>query len=95
MAKYIGIFATACLTRRQLQDLVSHLSQQGEVYCEKAFAGLIDGVLVCLFNAPNREALDAFCRGTGWWRNTSGELTWKAGTANSFPCEWEKGLDKK
>ena len=61
MAKYIGIFATACLTRRQLQDLVSRLSQQGEVYCEKAFAGLIDGVLVCLFNAPNREALDAFC----------------------------------
>jgi hypothetical protein len=44
MAKYIGIFATACLTRRQLQDLVARLSQQGEVYCEKAFAGLIDGV---------------------------------------------------
>jgi len=60
MAKYIGIFATACLTRRQLQDLIARLSQQGEVYCEKAFAGLIDGVLVCLFNAPNREALDAF-----------------------------------
>jgi hypothetical protein len=65
MAKYIGIFATACLTRRQLQDLVSHLSQRGEVYCEKAFAGLIDGVLVCLFNAPNREALDAFCHRHG------------------------------
>jgi len=65
MAKYIGIFATTCLTRRQLQDLVSHLSQRGEVYCEKAFAGLIDGVLVCLFNAPNREALDAFCHQHG------------------------------
>jgi hypothetical protein len=65
MAKYIGIFATACLTRRQLQDLVARLSQQGEVYCEKAFAGLIDGVLVCLFNAPNREALDAFCHRHG------------------------------
>ncbi len=65
MAKYIGVFVTACLTRRQLQDLVSHLSQQGEVYCEKAFAGLIDGVLVCLFNAPNREALDAFCHRHG------------------------------
>jgi len=65
MAKYIGVFATACLTRRQLQDLISHLSQRGEVYCEKAFAGLIDGVLVCLFNAPNREALDAFCHQNG------------------------------
>ena len=65
MAKYIGVFATACLTRRQLQELVSHLSQQGEVYCEKAFAGLIDGVLVCLFNAPNREALDTFCHQHG------------------------------
>jgi hypothetical protein len=31
---------------------------------------------------------------TGWWRNTSGELTWKAGTANLFPCEREKGLTK-
>jgi len=65
MAKYIVVFATACLTRRQLQDLISHLSQRGEVYCEKAFAGLIDDVLVCLFNAPNREALDAFCHQNG------------------------------
>lgn len=65
MAKYIGVFATACLTHRQLRDLVSHLSQKGEVYCEKAFAGLVDGVLVCLFNAPNRKALDAFCHQHG------------------------------
>ncbi len=60
MAKYIGVFATACLTRRQLQELIERLSQQGEVRCEKAYAGLIDGVLLCLFQAPNREALNAF-----------------------------------
>lgn len=65
MAKYIGIFATACLTRRQLQELISHLSQPGEVRCEKAYAGLVDGVLVCLFQAPNREALNAFCHQHG------------------------------
>lgn len=65
MAKYIGVFVTACLTRRQLQDLVARLSQEGEVRCEKAYAGLVDGVLICLFQAPNREALDAFCHQHG------------------------------
>jgi len=65
MPKFLGIFPTANLTRRQLQELVSHLTQRGEVYCEKAYAGLIDGVLVCLFNAPNREVLDTFCHQHG------------------------------
>lgn len=65
MAKFLGIFLTANLTSRQLQELVSHLTQRGEVYCEKAYVGLIDGVLVCLFNAPNREALETFCHQHG------------------------------
>ncbi|MCS7263249.1 MAG: hypothetical protein NZ805_00280 [Armatimonadetes bacterium] len=65
MAKYIGVFATACLTRRQLQDLVARLSQEGEVRCEKAYAGLVDGILVCLFQAPNRDALNDFLQQNG------------------------------
>jgi hypothetical protein len=28
--------------------------------CEKAYAGIVSGVLVCLFSAPSREALDEF-----------------------------------
>ncbi len=65
MAKYIGVFATACLTRRQLQELFVRLSQPGEVRCEKAYAGLVAGVLVGVFQAPSREALEAFLQQNG------------------------------
>ncbi len=65
MAKYIGVFATACLTRRQLQELFVRLSQPGEVRCEKAYAGLVAGVLVGVFQAPSREALEAFFQQNG------------------------------
>ncbi len=65
MAKYLSVFATACLTRRQLQELVARLSQPGEVRCEKAYAGIVAGVLVCLFDAPAREALEAFLQQNG------------------------------
>ena len=60
MAKYLGVYATACLTRRQLQELVTKLMEPGEVRCEKAYAGIVSGVLVCLFTAPSREALEEF-----------------------------------
>ncbi|GBC98163.1 hypothetical protein HRbin17_00660 [bacterium HR17] len=60
MPKYLAVYATACLTRRQLQELVATLMQPGEVRCEKAYAGIVAGVLVCLFNAPSRESLDEF-----------------------------------
>ncbi len=65
MAKYMGVFATACLTRRQLQELIGRLSQPGEVRCEKAYAGLVAGVLVCLFDTPAREALEGFLQQQG------------------------------
>ena len=51
---------TACLTRRQLQELVAKLMEPGEVRCEKAYAGIGSGVRICLFSAPSREALDDF-----------------------------------
>ncbi len=48
-----------------MQELVYHLSQPGEVRCEKAYAGFVDGILVCLFQAPNREALISFLQQHG------------------------------
>lgn len=62
MPKYLAVYATACLTRRQIQELVERLSQPGEVRCEKAYAGIVAGVLVCLFSAPSKEALEEFQR---------------------------------
>lgn len=84
MPKYLGVYVTACLTRRQLQELVEKLTQPGEVCCEKAYAGIVSGVLVCLFNAPNKEALDEFQKRHGMvaehlWRidleSQDGQLT--------------------
>ncbi|MCS7225316.1 MAG: hypothetical protein NZ959_12315 [Armatimonadetes bacterium] len=65
MPKYVGVYATACLTRGQLEELVGKLLKDEEVTCEKAYAGIVAGVLLCLFQAPDRETLDEFQKRMG------------------------------
>lgn len=65
MPKYLGVYQTACLTRKQIQDLVTQLSQPGEVRCEKAYVGIASGVMVLLFTAPSKEAFDEFQKQKG------------------------------
>ncbi len=65
MPKYLAVYATACLTRGQLEDLVRKIRERGDVACEKAYAGFVSGVLVCLFDAPDRDTLDAFQKEVG------------------------------
>ncbi len=66
MPKYIGVYTTACLTRKQLENLVRQLlAAEGEVRCEKAYASTTAGQLICVFAAASKEAMDAFQKQQG------------------------------
>ncbi|MGQ9462712.1 MAG: hypothetical protein ACUVTP_08130 [Candidatus Fervidibacter sp.] len=65
MPKYLGVYQTACLTRKQIQELVAQLSQPGKVSCEKAYVGIASGVMILLFTALSREAFDEFQKQKG------------------------------
>ncbi|GBC99201.1 hypothetical protein HRbin17_01722 [bacterium HR17] len=74
MPKYLGVYTTACLTRKQLENLVKQLlTDEGEVRCEKAYASTVAGQLVCLFSSPSKEAMDDYQKRHGlvpehFWR---------------------------
>jgi hypothetical protein len=64
--KYIGVYTTACLTRKQLENLVRQLlTADGEVRCEKAYASTIAGQLICVFAAASKEAMETFQKQQG------------------------------
>ncbi len=66
MPKYLGVYTTACLTRKQLEQLVKQLlAGDGEVRCGKAYASTVAGQLICLFSAPSKEAMDAYQKQRG------------------------------
>lgn len=61
MPKYLGVYTTACLTRKQLENLVKRLmAEKGDVRCEKAYVSIVVGKLICLFSATTKEAMDAY-----------------------------------
>lgn len=67
MPKYLGVYVTACLTRKQLENLVKQLlAEDGEVRCEKAYASIVEGKLICVFSAPSREAMDNYQKQHGF-----------------------------
>ncbi len=67
MPKYLGVYETACLTRRQLENLVKQLlAEDGEVKCEKAYVSIAAGKLICVFYAPTKEAMDAYQKQHGF-----------------------------
>lgn len=74
MPKYIGVYTTACLTRRQLENFVKQLlAEDGDVRCEKAYASIVAGKLICVFAAASKEAMDAYQKERGlvpehFWR---------------------------
>ncbi len=85
MPKYLGVYTTACLTRRQLENLVKQLmTGEGDVRCEKAYASIVAGKLICVFSATSKEAMDDYQKQNGlvpehFWRidleTMDGELT--------------------
>ncbi|MCS7193052.1 MAG: hypothetical protein NZ805_15205 [Armatimonadetes bacterium] len=74
MPKYVGVYTTACLTRKQLENLVKQLlAGDGDVRCEKAYASTVSGQLICVFRASSKEAMDDYQKQKGlmpdqFWR---------------------------
>lgn len=67
MPKYLGVYVTACLTRKQLENFVKQLlAEGGEVQCEKAYVSIVEGRLICLFSAPSKEAMDEYQKRHGF-----------------------------
>jgi len=72
--KYLGVYTTACLTRKQLENLVKQLLERnGDVRCEKAYASIVAGKLICVFSATTKEAMDDYQKQNGlvpehFWR---------------------------
>ncbi|MFN4180329.1 MAG: hypothetical protein ACK4I8_08455 [Armatimonadota bacterium] len=59
MPKYLGIYETACLTRKQLENFVKQLlAGNRETRCEKAYASTTAGQIICIFSTPSKEAMD-------------------------------------
>lgn len=67
MPKYLGVYTTACLTRKQLENLVKQLLEEsGEVRCEKAYASIVAGKLICVFSATSKEAMESYQKQRGF-----------------------------
>ncbi len=74
MPKYLGVYTTACLTRKQLENLVNQLlAGDGNVHCEKAYVSTTAGQLICVFSSTSKEAMDDYQKQNGlvpehFWR---------------------------
>jgi hypothetical protein len=60
MARYWSMHAVACLTRQQLQSLVEELKRDQTVTAIRFVADSVEGKMLCEFDSPNREILEAF-----------------------------------
>ncbi|MSR64323.1 MAG: hypothetical protein EXS18_00900 [Verrucomicrobiae bacterium] len=60
MARYFTLHTIACLTRQQLNSLVEELKRDGTIQCVRFAADTVEGKLICEFEAPNREMVEAF-----------------------------------
>jgi hypothetical protein len=60
MPRYFSLHTIACLTRQQLNQLVEDLRRDETVTCVRFVADTVEGRLLCEFDAPNRELVEAF-----------------------------------
>ncbi len=60
MARYLSLHTVACLTRQQLFSLADDLRRDTTVSLVRFVADTVEGKLLCEFEAPNREMVEAF-----------------------------------
>jgi len=60
MARYFSVHTIACLTRQQLNALIEELKRGDTVTSVRFIADTVEGKLLCEFEAPNRELVEAF-----------------------------------
>lgn len=60
MPRYLSVHTIACMTRRQVQGLVSMVQQASEVKNHRVLASLLDGRMVCEWEADSKEQLEAY-----------------------------------
>lgn len=60
MARYLSLHTIACLTRQQLLSLIEELKHDSTITSVRFVADSVEGKLLCEFEAPNREMVEAF-----------------------------------
>ena len=60
MPKYISVHTIACMTRRQVQQLVTTVRQSTEVKNLRVCASLLDGKMVAEWEAESKDAIEAY-----------------------------------
>lgn len=60
MAKYFSLHTVACLTRQQLLALIEELKRDPTISCVRFVVDSVEGKMLCEFEAPNREMVEAF-----------------------------------
>lgn len=60
MARYFTLHTIACMTRQQLQNVIEELKRDSTVTPIRFVADSVEGKLLCEFESPNREILEAF-----------------------------------
>ncbi len=60
MARYFSIHTIGCLPRQHLEQLIDKLKEGDPVQGVRFVSDSFEGKLLCEFEAPNREAVNAF-----------------------------------
>jgi len=60
MPKYISVHTIACMTRRQVQQLVTIVQQAADVKNLRVCASLLDGKMVCEWEAESKDQIEAY-----------------------------------
>ncbi len=60
MPRYFSLHTTACMPRQQVEKLIAELRGDNKVKTIRAVSDPLEGKLLCEFEAPNRETVEAF-----------------------------------
>ena len=60
MPRYLSLHTIACMTRQQLQAVIAELKRDETVKCIRFVSDSLEGKLLCEFEAPDRETVEAF-----------------------------------
>ena len=58
--RHISLHTIACMTRQQLQSVIAELKRAGTVKCVRFVSDSLEGKLLCEFEAPDKETVEAF-----------------------------------
>jgi hypothetical protein len=77
MPRYLSLHTTACLTRQGAEQLLAQLAAAGPFTLVRAGVNMVEGKILCEFEAANREAV------VGWMEQNRFHFDWV------WRVEWE------